>query len=227
MACPGCDQRGVCESRPTALVDTMASVHELADGLRVLVRPLLYSDRFELARGYQLLSGQSRRMRFFAAPKALSDDELEYLTNLDYRTHFALAAFAVDEPGRPGVAVARYIRDRARPTSAEAAVTVLDAYQHRGLGTLLLLLLAEQAGRNGITSFVNYVLWDNQELLEGLAAAGAHIEPDEPGVARVEIDIPAPEEPTLAATIRAVLKDFARAIRGFLGLEAVEDESPG
>jgi len=222
LACPGCSQRAVCESRPTALVEEASSVHHLADGTRVLVRPFLYSDRHELAQGYQQLSGESRRRRFFFAPAALSDDDLEYLANIDYRDHFALAAVALDTPGDPGVGVARYIRAPDRPTHAEAAVTVLDSYQRRGLGTLLLLLLADQAQRNGITTFDSYVLWDNLEVLDALRAAGARVEPDEPGIARVEIDIPAPEEPTRRSGIRAALRHFARASRVFLGLRTTD-----
>ena len=82
---------------------------------------------------------------------------------------------------------------------------MLDDYQHRGLGTLLLKLLARQARRNGITNFVSHILWDNREILETLAAAGARIEPEEPGVARVAIEISAPESPTLASSFRAAL----------------------
>ncbi len=139
--------------------------------------------------------------RFFTAPSRLSDADLEYLTNLDYHDHFAWAAFAIDERGQPGIGVARYIRDPAHSNHAEVAVTVLDDYQHRGLGTLLLVMLAVHARRNGITTFVSHILWDNRELLETLAAAGARIEPEEPGVARVAIEIPPPESPTLVGLV--------------------------
>lgn len=128
-----------------------------------------------------------------------------------------MGCLAIDAPENRGVGIARYIRDPARTKLAEAAVTVLDAYQHRGLGTLLLQLLADQAQRNGITTFVSYVLWDNQEVLNGLSEAGALVEPDEPGVARVEIDIPDPEEPTRTSAIRSTLGHFAGATRVFLG----------
>lgn len=211
--CPGCPQAEMCESRPTALVAEKTSVHVLADGTRVLIRPLIYSDRRRLAEGYALLSAESRRLRFFSAPDELSDEDLEYLANLDYRDHFAWAAFGIDSPGTPGLGVARYIRDPNRPTTAEAAVTVLDEYQHRGLGTLLLLMLVDEASRNGITSFVNYVMWENEELLDELRAAGGRVEPDEPGVARVEIDFPPPEEPSRLDIGRAILRRLAQATR--------------
>jgi GNAT superfamily N-acetyltransferase len=219
LECPGCHWRPVCESRPTFLVDAMSCFHRLADGTCIFVRPLLYSDRHDLAESFQHLSGESRRHRFFSAPMALSDEDLEYLTNIDYSNHFAFAAFARNGSEIRGVGVARYIRDPARTTHAEAAVTVLDAYQRRGLGTLLLRLLADQAQCNGVTTFVSYVLWDNQKVLDGLRGAGALIEPDEPGIARVEIAIPDPEEPTRTSRIRTTLRNFAQATRVFLGLE--------
>ena len=217
----------VCESRPTALAASLTSEHQLADRSRVLVRPVLYSDRYALADGYRTLSEEGRRLRFFSAPSALSDADLEYLTKLDYYDHFAWAAFAVDEASSPGIAVARYIRDPKRPTQAEAAVTVLDAYQHRGLGTLLLLMLADRARANGVHTFVSYILWDNREILATLKEAGARVEPEEPGVARVEIDIPDPETAGLADVVRAALKSFGRAARVLLGVERAAPEAVG
>jgi len=204
------------ESLPTSMPVSASSIHELADHSRVLVRPLQLSDRHELAIGYEHLSAEARRLRFFTAPSRLSDADLEYLTNLDYHDHFAWAAFAIDEPGQPGISVARYIRDPTHPDHAEVAVTVLDDYQHRGLGTLLLKMLADHARSNGITTFVSHILWDNREILEALAAAGARIEPEEPGVARVAIEIPAPESPTLVGLVRAALRAFGRATREVL-----------
>ncbi|MGA2211062.1 MAG: GNAT family N-acetyltransferase [Acidimicrobiales bacterium] len=200
------------ESVPTDPASS-ASVHELADHTRVLVRPVRPTDRHELAVGYEHLSAQARHLRFFTAPSRLSDADLEYLTNLDLKCHFAWAAFALDEPGQPGIGVARYIRDHAQSDHAEVAVTVLDDYQRRGLGTLLLRMLADQARHNGITTFVGHILWDNRELLETLSAAGARVEPEEPGVARVAMDIPSVEGPKLLSVVRTALGAMARATR--------------
>lgn len=192
----------------------MVHHHVLDDGTRVLVRPLLYSDRFEIAAAFEKLSPASRRMRFFSPPDHLDDGDLEYLTNIDYQDHVALAAFAEDEPGAPGVAVARYIRDPHDPDAAEVAVTVLDAYQRRGLGTLLLVLLADVAVGRGVRTFVSYVRWDNVDAVEGLTDFGARIRPDEPGVARVEIDLPAPVETLDDRFVHRLLHEFGRLVRG-------------
>jgi GNAT superfamily N-acetyltransferase len=196
--------------------ETEAQVHTLADGTRVLVRPLLPGDRAELAAGYERLSPASRRRRFFATSDRLSEHVLDYLTNLDYRAHFAWAAFAIDEPGSPGIAVARYICDQRDATVAEIAVTVLDSHQNRGLGTLLTQLLADVAVRNGVRSFVSYVLWENADAVARLRDEGARISPAEPGIARIEIDLPTPPDSVPDTTVHSILSAVADGVRQLL-----------
>jgi GNAT superfamily N-acetyltransferase len=212
IACPGCACRSVCESRPTWLAASMTQDQTLADGTAVLIRPLLYSDRFALAAAFNELSPHTRRLRFFNPPEHLDDDDLDYLTNIDFHQHVALAAFAREATGQPGVAVARYIRDARSEDAAEVAVTVADAYQRRGIGSLLLRLLADLAAERGIRTFVYYVLWDNVEAMMGLADVGARVEPDEPGVARIEIDLPAAPEAD-SRRIGGVLRAFVDLLR--------------
>ncbi len=65
------------------------------------------------------------------------------------------------------------VRERDRPAVAEVAVTVLDAYQRRGLGTLLVRLLAPIAASNGVATFVYYMRWDNDQAIEQLRVEGA------------------------------------------------------
>ncbi len=200
LACPGCPQRDACQSCATWLANEMTRRHVLPDGQEVLVRPLLYSDRSKLAAGFAVLSRQSRRLRFFDAPDELDGDDLEYLTNIDYEDHFACVAVIPDEPTPDGadvgavpgtgVGVGRYIREADDPTVAEVAVTVLDEYQRRGIGTLLTRTLSDVAVAKGITTFVNYVQWDNRGAIERLVAEGARVAPSEPGVARVELELP-------------------------------------
>lgn len=170
----------------------MTRSFRLRDGTEVLVRPLLYSDRDALEVGFEQLSDESKHLRFGSAPARLGEHDLEYLTNLDYRRHFAFAAFASGVAGQPGIGVARYVRSGDDPAVAEAAVTVADEYQRRGLGTLLIGLLTEVAAGNGIERFVGHVLWENEALLDGLRQAGVDITPEEPGVARIEAWVGAP-----------------------------------
>lgn len=191
-ACGGCARRVICESRPTWRVAELTTLATLLDGSQILLRPLLYSDRAELSDGFEHLSAESRRLRFFEPPDHLSGTDIEYLTNVDYQDHFALGAFEVDAEGTPGagVGVARYIRSAGEPELAEAAVTVADDRQARGVGTALLTRLASLAVERGVRTFVTYVLWENAPTVEALEEVGARIAAEEPGVARMEIDLP-------------------------------------
>lgn len=168
-------------------------VHVLRDGRRILIRPLLASDRDQLIAGYAKVSPASRRSRFGAAPEQLSAHQLDLLVDLDYDDRFALAAFALDEPdepGEPGVGVARYARSPQEPSAAEAAVLVLDEYQNRGIGSLLLWDLVAVAREHRIATFTATVLWNSVPLLGAIQAAGATVEPAEPGVASVRFHLP-------------------------------------
>jgi GNAT superfamily N-acetyltransferase len=205
----------------TSTGDSLArdgEVVSLSGGDRVLVRHLLASDREELAERYLELSPEARRLRFFNAPDHLSTRLLDYLLDVDGVDRCALAAFAIDDDGAPGVGIARYARSHDDPSCAEAAVTVLDAYQSRGIGTELMYRLAEQARRNGISTFTASVMWENRELLDGLRALGAEIRPSEPGVASVQIAIPPSEVDLPETQLHRILRVFAERVGEAIGL---------
>ena len=205
LTCPGCDRRGTCEACATWLSESLSRRHVLADGEELLIRPLVHGDRFELAAGFFDLSLRSRQLRFFQPPEELDEEDLEHLTNLDYEDHFAFAALLVGGPVPKGVGVARYLRDPADPTVAEVAVTVLDDHQRRGIGTLLTRALAEVAIEKGIRTFVSYVQWLNDPAIELLLAEGARISAAEPGIARIEIDLPVPVEQASESLLHRIL----------------------
>lgn len=181
-------------------------VHVLADGARVLVRPLVPEDRDELVQRYGELSARSRRLRFVSAPAHLSDRLLDHLFDVDYVDRHALVATLVDEPGAPSVGVARYFRSAGDPTLADAAVTVIDSFQGRGIGTLLLTSLVSAAMDNGVEVFTADVLWDNSELLDALRAVGARVVPGEPGLAAVRVDLPSDPERLRSSPLYEVMR---------------------
>jgi RimJ/RimL family protein N-acetyltransferase len=131
----------------------------LHDGSAVLIRQVSGDDAALLADGFARLSEQSRRMRFLLAKKVLTPAELRYLTEVDHHDHEALGALA--DGTNIGVGIARYIRDNRDPRSAEVAVTVVDDWQHRGLGTELLSRLSDRAREEGIGRFTALVATDN------------------------------------------------------------------
>ncbi len=209
IACAGCPQRFVCQSRPTTAVTASARRLTLADGATIMIRRLVAGDRDELAREYDRLSAFSRRRRFFSPPRRLSESMLDYLTNLDYHERFALIAYSIDTPSLRGIGVARWVRDRTDPTQADAAVTVIDGWQHRGVGTRLLAALIDEAVADGIEVFTADVLWENEDILGPLRANGARIKAQEAGVARVEFDLPASGEELAGTPMRQFVATIA------------------
>jgi RimJ/RimL family protein N-acetyltransferase len=123
----------------------------LRDGSPVLIRQVHAADAALVADVFGQLSDASRWMQFLAAKKELSPAELRYLTDVDHHDHEALAA--VDHATGRGVGLARYIRHPGDPRAAEVAVTVVDSWHRRGLGTELLIQLSGRARQEGVGRF--------------------------------------------------------------------------
>jgi RimJ/RimL family protein N-acetyltransferase len=140
----------------------------LRDGSQVLIRQVRASDAAAVADGFASLSTRSRWQRFLAPKARLSAAELRYLTDVDHYDHEAIGAATLD--GR-GVGIARYIRSRHDPRSAEIAVTVVDAWQGRGLGTELTRRLTRRARHAGIERFTALVSYENAAAAGLLRAA--------------------------------------------------------
>ncbi len=178
----------------------------LRDGARVEIRRLRPSDAPVLRSAFEHLSEESRRLRFISPKDHLSERELLYLTDVDGHFHEALAAS--DPHTGEGLGVARFIRLQDEPQVAEVAVTVVDEWQHRGLGTLLLERLVERARSEGITHFSALIASDNTAMLDLLRRAGAEIEPVAGGDGVVEYRTLL-GEPGLAADLRHALRSAA------------------
>jgi RimJ/RimL family protein N-acetyltransferase len=144
---------------------------ELRDGSRVRVRPIRPEDKPRLLEAFDRLGRGSRYRRFLGHKKELSVDELASLTEVDHHDHEALAA--LDPETGEGLGVARYVRLPDRPNAAEAAVTVVDDWQGRGVGGLLLRLLAKRAREEGIREFDASLLTDNRAMLALFRRLGA------------------------------------------------------
>ena len=189
-------------------IQSHTSVITLDNGLRVLVRPAGPDDRDRLREGLTKTSAASRYLRFLRAIEFLTDHEIDYLLNLDYHDHFAWGALAVDQPGEPGLGIARYVRDKNDPESAEAAVMVIDEAQNLGIGTLLIRLLAESAQEHGIRRFTAYVSAENRSVIDGMKETGADLEYEDTHV-KVSVDLPFRDELFPGSILRETLRTVA------------------
>jgi GNAT superfamily N-acetyltransferase len=136
----------------------------------VEIRPLTAGDRERLADAFSRLSEETRRQRFLALAKRLSERDLDRLTQIDHHNHEALAAIAPRTDRIVGVA--RYIKLPDDPGAAEVALAVDDEWQQRGIGRRLLAELIARAAVHGVTRLVAYVGEGNRRTLDWLARMG-------------------------------------------------------
>lgn len=162
---------------------------KLKDQTPVLIRPIEAGDKEELKLAFSNLSNASKNFRFLCSLSNLSDGQVKYLTEVDNKNHIALCA--IDKSGEQeiGIGVARYIRLGEEPDSAEFALTVVDGYQNRGLGTILLKLLIDVAKKNGIRKFVAYLLENNTSMLKILRQYQTQTVRENDGSLRMTLDL--------------------------------------
>ena len=122
------------------------------------IRP---DDKGRLAEGLSRLSPESRHRRFLMPKPRFSSSELRYLTEIDGFDHVAIVAVSAEDPD-VFYGVARFVRLREDPETAEAAIVVGDALQGMGLGRELGRRLADEARELGVKRFTASMLGDNK-----------------------------------------------------------------
>jgi GNAT superfamily N-acetyltransferase len=138
---------------------------ELTDGTEVLLRLTRPQDRHKLAEAFEKLSKASTYSRFMRPKSELTEDDLDYLANIDQYGHLAIGALiASGEREGEGIGIARYIKLENVEAAAEPAVTVIDEFQGLGLGTLLIARLVEAARERGIEWFRATLLNENRKM---------------------------------------------------------------
>ena len=155
----------------------------LEDGTWAEVRMVRRQDAQLLREGFSRLSPRARFQRFLSAKARLTDEEVRYLTEVDGEGHVALGVVTWDDLGREvGLGVARFFRLADMPEVAEAAITVVDDAQGKGIGRLLMDGLVQAARERGVDRFEFRVLPGNQPM-NRLIQALAPSEPQHEGEA--------------------------------------------
>ena len=151
----------------------------LKDGSALMLRPIRPDDAEREQAFVAKLSDASRYSRFQHSVTALSAEMIARFTQLDYDREMALLLMV---PGMDEIAgVARYYPNVDR-VSAEFACAVADAWQGRGVGTVLMKALIACARDAGYVSMDGAVLSTNAAMLAlterlGFVAEDGH-EPD-------------------------------------------------
>jgi GNAT superfamily N-acetyltransferase len=175
----------------------------LRDGELVDFRPVKQNDKETIQKGMLALSSRSRYFRFFSPILKLSDTQLYNFTEIDQQNHVAWIALAHNEPEQRALGIARFIRRQDQPEIAEFGVVVIDSYQQRGLGTILLAVLYRMASIKGIEMLRGFVLPDNRVMSDWLGRLGA-VGMYENGVYRMDLTI---NDELFSSKCRKILTD--------------------
>ena len=143
----------------------------LRDGTEIVIRPVTPADRKLLLSGFQRFGERSRHQRFFGVKIKLTEAELAFFTEVDHHDHEALGA--IEPETGAGVGIARFIRLQPGAPVAEAAVSVVDDWQGRGVGRALLTALVDRAREEGVDRFQATLLRHNRAMLEAFRRIGA------------------------------------------------------
>jgi acetate---CoA ligase (ADP-forming) len=155
----------------------------LRDGSTLTIRPVRVEDATELGRFFTDLSLESRVFRFFAAV-VNADSSIQRMVNVDYTSSYGLVALA----GAKAQVVGHAMYVETEPRKAELALAVADAYQGRGLGTILLGQLAEAAAAASLDVLEAMVLPENHRMLQMLRESGFPVQTrSEPGEVHAEL----------------------------------------
>jgi GNAT superfamily N-acetyltransferase len=165
-----------------------SAIETLRDGQRVEIRALAPQDREALETAVDRVSPHSLYRRFFAVKTFFTEQEAQFFVDVDFKKHVALVA-VFDEGGRPViVGGGRYVlvaNDR-----AEVAVTVIDTYQGKGLGTIFLKHLITVARSAGLRQFIAEVLSENRPMLHVFQHSGLPMSVQSAsGVTHVTLDL--------------------------------------
>lgn len=190
----------------------------LRDGGSIRVRAIRPDDKERLLENFGRLSARSVYFRFFSAKRRLTEKELAYFTELDFKSHVALVATLWENGEEKIIGVGRYfvVDSPEGPRRAEVAFAVVDEHQGRGIGTLLLQHLAPIARANGVTEFEADTLGENNQMIEVFANSGFRVTRSlEEGI--VHISFPTEEtDQFLSATFHRERIAAAQSIRNLL-----------
>jgi GNAT superfamily N-acetyltransferase len=175
--------------------------YELDDGRMVLIRDVRPSDRERVRRAYLTAGESTIYQRFFSIRPALSEAELDHLTQVDQYHHVAWGAVDLSNDEQPGVGIARFVRDEDNSQKAEIALAVADGWQGAGLGRVLLAVLYLLAREKNVTTLWGVTLFENHTLANWFRNLGATVtdEADYHEVSLPVSDSPSQLSPTSSA----------------------------
>ena len=143
----------------------------LKDGQGVILKPATEKDIPLVGTFMKRISRESLRMRFMASISEVSPVTIKNLCSGDFKENGCLLAIIGEGRYKKVIGLGNYIATGNGHT-AEVAFLIEDAYQGRGISTILLERLAGLAAANGFIDFEAEVLPDNQPMMNVFKSSG-------------------------------------------------------
>lgn len=152
------------EAYPIKYIDPV----QLHDGTLVLLRPIHQVDGLHAEEFREKLSIQSIYDRFLGYVPKISKTLVDRLTKIDYTKEMAIVAeIPVEGIEKEVIAVARIATDKEK--EVEFAIIIADAWQRKGLGTIMTRHMIAVAKDMGFEKMYALVFTKNQNMLDLLA----------------------------------------------------------
>ena len=153
-------------SYPIQFIDPV----QLKDGTLVQLRPIHPIDGNQADAFREKLSAESIYNRFLGYFPKISDKLIERLTNIDYSKEMAIVAEIHHQDEKEVIAVGRIAGERTE--GADVAIIIADAWQGRGLGTILTDYMIKVAADMKYEKVVADVFSSNVKMLQILQRIG-------------------------------------------------------
>jgi GNAT superfamily N-acetyltransferase len=131
----------------------------LPDGSKIEIRSLRQEDEAAMLAAIERTSTQSLQRRFFVMKRHFSEKERAFFMKVDFKNHVAILALAENGDPKAIAGGGRYIVSG--PGRAEMAFVVVDAWQGRGVGSILMRHLIKFARDAGLQELTAEVLFEN------------------------------------------------------------------
>jgi GNAT superfamily N-acetyltransferase len=135
------------------------------------IRPIAPGDLQALARFYADLSEDSREARFLGATPGIGENVARFFCGPDHVHREGLVAEAIARNGGRAI-VGHLCLEPLGQGETEMAIAVADAWQHHGVGRVLLLEAAGWARRHRIARLVATMRWSNTDFVGLIRSVG-------------------------------------------------------
>jgi acetyltransferase len=138
---------------------------KLDDGLPVRLRPLEADDLAQAEQFFAGMSEQSRYMRFMAPMPRLTESAVDMVERTLWESRSFVLVAVADVEGHERIIGGVRIVPTDRSAVCEFSVIVLDRWQGKGLGTVLLHEVEKHARRLGFHELEGIILSTNSKML--------------------------------------------------------------